>query len=656
MSEVSSSYREFADRVRATADIVEVVGQYVELRRAGANLKACCPFHQEKTPSFHVHAAKQIFKCFGCGKSGDVIGFIREIERVDFTEALRILAAKYHLEVPKFRTITSADEEQLRWRQTLGEILETAAHYYESRLHHPEWGTEIREYLRERGLSDPIIKAFHLGASSTGWEDLAAHLRGKGYSERGLVEVSLVRERDGGGVYDYLRDRLIFPIQNARGATIAFGGRVLPGREGPKYLNTSETVLFHKGRELYGLYQAREALTRLGQPAVLVEGYMDVIACHQAGVTSAVASMGTALTPEQAKLIRRYTPRTVFLYDADEAGIKAILRGLEALLSAGLTVSVGLMPAGEDPDSYARQNGAEALRQVVETAIPFFDFLLAQARQRYNLDAPEESVHALELFQPVLAAIQEPMIHDGYVRKLAVALGHEESTLRRYLAQHARRAPVVTPHPEPKPLPTAPMAEDGPPELAPPADLDDFDAPDMGTFDAELVAEPQTAVPLGAVEPTQREKGLLRILIEHNDARVLARQQLDPHWIENALVRYWVERLLETDNQGGDIWPVLMQLCQGAPQHEEFLQSVIFATEGHVGPDYLAVMEHLVALIESDYCLAENKRLTRKIAQLSAAGDRQAILELCERQQHNLRQRQARRKQAQESPALQVRH
>ncbi len=656
MSEVSSNYREFADRVRTTADIVEVVGQYVELRRAGANLKACCPFHQEKTPSFHVHAAKQIFKCFGCGKSGDVIGFVREIERVDFTEALRILAGKYHLEVPKFRTITTADEEQLRWRQTLGEILETAAHYYESLLQHPERGAEIREYLRGRGLSEPIIQAFHLGASGKGWEDLTTHLRGKGYSERGLVEVSLVRERDGGGIYDYLRDRLIFPIQNARGATIAFGGRVLPGREGPKYLNTSETVLFHKGRELYGLYQAREAITRLEQPAVLVEGYMDVIACHQAGVTSAVASMGTALTPEQARLIRRYTPRTVFLYDADEAGIKAILRGLEVLLSAGLSVSVGLMPAGEDPDSYARQNGAEALRQVVATAIPFFDFLLAQARQRYNLNAPEEAVHALELFQPVLAAIQEPMIHDGYVRKLAVALGHEETTLRRYLAQHARRAPVAS-HPEPKPQPAAVSAtEDGPPDLAPPADVDDFEHPDFEAF-AEHASEPQTVVPLGATEPTQREKGLLRILIEHNDARVLARQQLNPHWIENALVRYWVERLLETDEHIGDTWPLLTRLCAGSPQHEEFLQSVIFTTEGLVGPDYLSVMEHLIALIESDYYLAENKRLNRKIAQLSAEGDKQAILEICERQQQNLRQRHARRVQAtKESPALRVQH
>ncbi|HPS01539.1 MAG TPA: DNA primase [Candidatus Sumerlaeota bacterium] len=656
MSEVSSNYREFADRVRTTADIVEVVGQYVELRRAGANLKACCPFHQEKTPSFHVHAAKQIFKCFGCGKSGDVIGFVREIERVDFTEALRILAEKYHLEVPKFRAITSAEEEQLRWRQTLGEILETASRYYESLLAHPERGAEIREYLRGRGLSEPIIQAFHLGASSPGWEDLAAHLRGKGYSERGLVEVSLVRERDGGGSYDYLRDRLIFPIQNARGATIAFGGRVLPGREGPKYLNTSETVLFHKGRELYGLYQAREALTRAGQPAVLVEGYMDVIACHQAGVTSAVASMGTSLTPEQAKLIRRYTPRTVFLYDADEAGIKAILRGLEVLLSANLTVSVGLMPAGEDPDSYARQNGAEALRQVVETAIPFFDFLLVQARKRYNLDAPEESVHALELFQPVLEAIQEPMVHDGYIRKLAVALGHEETTLRRYLAQHVRRAPGAASHPEPKPQTKAPVTEDGPPELAPPADLDDFDHPDLDAFPVPT-AEPQTSVPLGATEPTQREKGLLRILIEHNDARVLARQQLNPHWIENALVRYWTERLLEAHEHVSDTWPLLTQLCQGSPQHEAFLQTVIFSTEGQVGPDYLAVMEHLMALIEADYYLAENKRLNRKIAQLSAEGNKQAILELCERQQQNLRQRQARRTQAtKESPALRIQH
>lgn len=654
MNAGSSNYRDFADQVRNAADIVEVVGQYVELKRAGANMKGLCPFHSEKTPSFNVHPGKQIFKCFGCGKGGDAISFVREIERVGYQEALKILADKYHLEMPSFRA-KGPGEEEIRWRQTLSEVVEKAAGYYQKRLADPQAGAFGRQYLAERGMTQEMIQTFRVGIIGEEWDGLEKYLTSQGYSEKAMLETGLVHlKKSGRGTYDYLRERLIFPIANARGHTIAFGGRVLKKDGGPKYMNTPETPLFHKSRELYGLSQSRETMTREGQPAVLVEGYMDVIACHQAGIRSAVASMGTSLTPEQARLVRRYSSEAVFLYDADEAGIKAILRGLDILVGAGLAVRVGLMPAGEDPDSYAQANGAEALQVVVRDAVPFFDFMLDQASKRYNLQMPEESVGALELFEPVLSAINEPLVQDGYIRKLAVALGHEEGTLRQFLARQAkRRRPVreaVTPAPVVTPAP--PVDDDRPPEMAPPPDLHNEDGPfalSQEMRDAhyeEAPAEVESDIPIGAQEPTSREKGLLRILMEHADARSVAREKFHPQWVPNPLVRYWVARLLELGDEAVDAWPRLMEMCENRPEQRAFLELIIFETSEPLDVEYIAILEHLMAVMGSDFRKEENRRLNLQIARLAEKKDYAAIAELYEQLKQNLNQRVRERKEA----------
>jgi DNA primase len=612
----TTSYREFADQLLATADIVEVVEQYVELKRAGSNLKGLCPFHQEKTPSFNVHPGKQIYKCFGCGKGGDVIGFVREIERVGYAEALKILARRYSLEMPQFHTQGRSDEK-IRWRETLSEAMEQATKYYEHRFAEETLGRQARTYIENRGLSPEVINAFRIGVIGDNWQDLTDHLKSRGYSEKTLLATGLAKENKNGGLYDYLRDRLIFPITNSQGSVIAFGGRIFSG-DGPKYLNTAETELFHKGRELYGLYQARDALTRENRPAVLVEGYTDVIACHQAGQTSAVASMGTALTPEQARLIKRFTKQAVFLYDADEAGLKAIMRGLEVLVGAGLKVRVGHMPEGEDPDSLAKNQGPEALSRVIEEAQPFFEFLLDQARKRYDFSAPEERVNALEIFQPVLSALDEKLVRDGYVTKLASALGHEESELRTFLNREtARKRPFRRPEPQPevseddRPEPSAPPMEDL--EFA-----DEFaDAmlpPEID--DDETVAE--SALPVGADPPTGRERGLLRILIEHADARVIAQERLDCAWVENPLVRYWVKRLLELDGSVTDAWPALMATCKGHKDHESFLHDIVFTTDEPLGDDSVVILERLIGLMESDYRRMMSRMLVQKIADLGS--------------------------------------
>jgi len=636
----TSSYRDFAEQIRAAADIAEVVGQYVELRRAGANLKACCPFHQEKTPSFNVHPGKQIFKCFGCGKGGDVISFVQEAERVDFREALEILAKRYGLEMPRFQG-RSQEDEAVRKRQTLSEILERTAEYYQGRLRDANYGAHGRRYLAERGLSPATVEAFGLGVAGEDWDGLIRFLKGKGYAEESMVQAGVaIPKKSGEGFRDYLRDRLVFPIWNARGGVIAFGGRLFEG-EGPKYLNTPETGLFQKGRELYGLSQARDSLTRQKRPAVLVEGYMDVIACHQAGVTEAVASMGTSLTEDQARLLKRYTDVAVFLYDGDEAGIKAILRGLEGLVKAGLTVRVGILPEGEDPDSYAKKEGPEALCRLIEHAPPFFDFLVLQAHKRFESDSPEARLGMVGLFEPVLSAIEEPIVFDGYVVKLAAELGIEEGALRQYLRKRLKqmekrssKAPVR----EAEPIPDVPFEE---PDF--PQDLG-YETGISPAF--EISTEPAP----------RREAGLLLILLDHVEARLIVRERLRLEWLTHPLARYWVGNILALEDSVSDVWRALTERAE-SPDHQKFLESVVFSSEEPLAEDYVAVSEHLMGILESDFQRTENRRLQARIQDLIRSGRQDEIPGLVEEQMRNLHNRvEGRSRATKENPCSQVKY
>ena len=631
MNQSVATYREFAQQVRAAADIAEVVQQYVELKRAGANLKGLCPFHQEKTPSFNVHPGKQIFKCFGCGKSGDVLTFVREIERADFRQALEILANKYGLELPRFQA-KGPDEEQVRRRQGVAAALEEAAHYYQKRLAHPDHGAHARRYLEGRGINPETIEKFRLGVAGEDWTGLTEYLTQKGFSAQCLRDSGLARERkDGKGLNDYLRGRLIFPIANARGEIIGFGGRAFTPEEQPKYLNTPETELFRKGQELYGLAYARDTLTRQGKGGILVEGYVDVIACHQAGLTNAVASMGTSLTLEQARLLRRYTKEVVFLYDGDEAGVQAILRGLAVLVGAELAVRVGLLPAEEDPDSYARKNGPEALGRVAAEAIPFFDFLLAQARIRGDLSTPEGKLHALELFEPVLSAIGEELLYNDYVTQLALVMGHEERALRQYLKKRARPA----------------IRRDTPPPGA--AGTAHAGAAKTGAEGAASAA----AALIGAGPPSPLERGLLHILMEHGDARDLVRERLKVEWIEHPLVRYWVGRILDLDRETVEVWSALLALCD-TPEHEAFLQSVIFSA-GESMDNYLSLAEHLVDRLAADYRRNYGRRLNLMIQETSRQSQAGEMWPIIEEQMSNLRTRTEERQRAVSNPCVRVR-
>lgn len=361
---------ETVERIKHAADIVEVVGDFVSLKKKGANYSACCPFHNEKTPSFNVNPSRQIYKCFGCGAAGDSIKFVMDVDGIGYGEALRYLAGKYNIEIEEEEL---TDEETVRQnaRESLYIILNFAKNYYQHQLHNSDEGQAIGlSYFRERGFTNEIRKKFELGYSLDNWDAFSKEALEKGYSAEVLEKAGLLIHKEGSQTagYDRFRGRVIFPIHNIAGKTIAFGARILKSdKNQPKYLNSPETEVYHKSEVLYGIYQAKNAIRQV-EHCYLVEGYTDVISLHQAGIENVVASSGTSLTVEQIRLIGRFTPNITILYDGDMAGIKAALRGLDLVLEEGLNVSVVLFPDGEDPDSYVRRVGAEAFKAHLKKA------------------------------------------------------------------------------------------------------------------------------------------------------------------------------------------------------------------------------------------------------------------------------------------------
>ncbi|TLU98194.1 DNA primase [Dyadobacter luticola] len=370
---------ETVDRIKHAADIVEVVGDFVSLKKKGANYSACCPFHNEKTPSFNVNPSRQIYKCFGCGAAGDSIKFVMDIDGIGYGEALRYLANKYNIEIQEEEL---TDDETLRQneRESLYIILNYAKNFYQKQLNDSEEGQAIGlSYFRERGFSGDIRKKFELGYSLDTWDAFSKEALEKGYSAEILEKAGLLIRREesrpgdrNSPGYDRFRGRVIFPIHHVSGKVIAFGARILKSNAGqkanqPKYLNSPETDVYHKSEVLYGIYQAKNAIRQL-EHCYLVEGYTDVISLHQAGIENVVASSGTSLTVEQIRLIGRFTPNVTILYDGDIAGIKAALRGLDLVLEEGLNVNIVLFPDGDDPDSFVRKVGAEAFKAYLKKA------------------------------------------------------------------------------------------------------------------------------------------------------------------------------------------------------------------------------------------------------------------------------------------------
>ena len=403
----------FVQELLGRVDIVDVIDRHVKLKRAGANYVACCPFHTEKTPSFTVSQTKQFYHCFGCGAHGTAIGFLIEYGGLGFVDAVKELAQGVGLKVPEDRS--EASERKREESDDLHGVLLKAAQYYRSRL--KDSGAAIA-YLKKRGLSGEIARRFGIGYAPEGWQNLAAVF--SDYDGKSLAAAGLVKAREDGRRYDVFRDRIMFPIVDVRGMVIGFGGRVLENGE-PKYLNSPETPLFAKGRELYGLYQARRALREAGR-VVVVEGYMDVVALAQCGIEYAVATLGTATTSEHVQKLLRQSDEIVFCFDGDGAGRRAAWRALEnalAQLQDGKQVRFLFLPEGEDPDTFVRKQGKADFEGQLKGARPLSRFLLEELAGRVDLATAEGRANMLHAAKPLLKQMQANALRLQLVRELA---------------------------------------------------------------------------------------------------------------------------------------------------------------------------------------------------------------------------------------------
>lgn len=407
-------------------DIVEVISGYMPLKRAGRNFKANCPFHHEKTPSFMVSPDRQIYHCFGCGESGNAFKFLMRYERLEFPEAVETLARKAGVVLP---VIQKQDAKSASATTLLYKINELATLFYENNLQSSE-GLRAKDYLLRRGISLETIKAFKLGFASEKWDSLINNLRAKDYNLSLLEKAGLILPRDGGGYYDRFRGRIIFPIFDIKSRPIAFGARILLKENGDsaKYINSPETPVYTKGRNLYGLNFTKDAI-RENDCAVIVEGYLDFIIPYQEGLRNIVASMGTALTLEQARLLKRYTRNVVMVYDPDDAGRIATLRTLDIFIEEDMEVKIVSLPQGLDPDLFVRRNGIQSLKEKIQEAKGLFDYKLGVLKSHYNSKETEGKAKIAHQMLESINKFKNAVLKSEYIKRLAQELDVKEDAL-----------------------------------------------------------------------------------------------------------------------------------------------------------------------------------------------------------------------------------
>ncbi len=435
----------FIQDLLARIDIVDLVDSYVKLKKAGANYAACCPFHNEKSPSFTVSPTKQFYHCFGCGAHGTAIGFVMEYQGIGFVDAINELASRAGMVVPESEGFKP--DHTLGQTRNLVEMMTRAAQYYKDQL---KKSPHAIEYCKKRGLTGEIAARFGIGYAPDGWQNLQAVF--PDYNADALKTAGLIIENDAGRRYDRFRDRLMIPIINPKGEIIAFGGRIIDQGE-PKYLNSPETPLFEKGRELFGLPQARQAL-RETNTAIVTEGYMDVIALAQNGVGNAVATLGTATTPTHVQKLLRQVDRIVFCFDGDNAGRKAAWRALENALEAladNKQIGFAFLPTEHDPDSYIRDHGKAAFDREIAQAMPLSDFMLRELAQRCDLTSSEGKARLIYEAKPLLHKLPTPLLRLQLVKRLAEASGFAQQEVERLCELKS-----YTPPAPPKPRRTAP--------------------------------------------------------------------------------------------------------------------------------------------------------------------------------------------------------
>lgn len=428
---------EFIQELKIRTDIVDIISSYVNLKKVGRNMVGLCPFHNEKTPSFNVSEENGFFHCFGCGAGGDVITFIKRAENLDYIDAVKFLAQRAGMSMPE----DYGDRGITNLKNRIYEANREAARFYHKQLYTPN-GERALEYLRKRNLSEKTIIHFGLGYSPQSRYELVNYLRNKGFTAQELIQANLAKQSQRGYAFDRFSDRVMFPIMDLRGNVIAFGGRVMSDIK-PKYLNTSDTPVFNKSRNLFALGFAKK---KSFGTLILVEGYMDVIALHQAGIENAVATLGTALTQEQAMLMKKYCETVAVCYDSDDAGRKATERAIPILRDAGLKIKILNVPDGKDPDEYIRTHGEQGparFRMLLDKSGNDVDFRLGDLRKKYDTDITEQRVEYLTEASRVIAELDSSIEQDAYLSQLSEELGAEKSAIKnqmlRFMQKNTRK-------------------------------------------------------------------------------------------------------------------------------------------------------------------------------------------------------------------------
>jgi len=513
------------ERIRAASDIVDVIGQYLPLKKAGANFTALCPFHKEKTPSFSVNAHKQILHCFGCHKGGDVFTFVKEYENIGFVDAVRRLAER--AKIPLEFDNNPAAQESRHLKDQLLQIHDQLATRWQNTLANEAAGQSARDYLKRRGVSAEAIKLFRLGAALEAWDDTVNWAKSKGY-ELDLVEKAglILRKEGTDRFYDRFRGRLMFPICDEQGRVIGFSGRVLSGDEKTaKYVNSPETPIFTKSKVFFGLDKSKRAILDAGF-AIVCEGQLDLIACFMAGAQNIVAPQGTAFTDQHSRIIKRYVDEVVLCFDSDEAGQNAAVRSLDHLFASGLAVRVAVVPAPHDPDSFIKANGGEAFRKLVENAEGFFDYYLNRLCKQNDAGSDKGRLVILHDMAEAVHKTGNNVLVDTYAQKTALRLGVSPEAVRAEF----KKVPAT--------------------QSAPVVDEED-------SFESAASVE--------ASRPSNHETHLLKLLLLHDNLVAWTALHLDTDWILHPVARQIVEqRLAAQKNETWKNFAAFLDSCGSA--------------------------------------------------------------------------------------------
>lgn len=425
---------ELIDEIRERVNITDVVSEYVALKKVGANHKGLCPFHSEKTPSFTVNDGKQIFYCFGCGAGGNVITFLMKATGMTFPDAVTELAKRAGVTIPEAAGRFAPQRNDRH--EALYKINESTAAFYQSLLSESE---KAKSYLKKRGLAEETISDYKVGYGGDGWDSLYGFLSKKGSSLMLAEELGLIIPKKNGGYYDRFRGRIIFPISDIHGRTIGFGGRSIDGSE-PKYLNSSESVLFKKSDSLYGITFARRWIKESDE-ALIVEGYMDLLSLHEAGIKNSVATLGTALTTGHLRVIKRLCSNIVTVFDADQAGVKATLRSIDLFITEGMNAKVLTMPEGHDPDTFVREKGAERFKKAIKSAIPIMEFFINEALRGKNATEIQEKLKIIEEVFPYIERLSSRIEQEHYIKIVSERTGVKEDSLAREMRKRVGGSP-----------------------------------------------------------------------------------------------------------------------------------------------------------------------------------------------------------------------